>query len=365
MRETEVTKSSQPATDGLRGAAMEGGGFYNRHSAMQAAGIAMLLPYWERLIREVEIGYGPLVIADYGSSQGRNSMIPIRVAIEDLRARAHAQMPIEVIHTDLPSNDYTALFTALEEDPNSYMRATTDVFPSAVGRSYFDPIIAPKRVHLGWNTWTVQWLSSSTVNAPDHVFTAMTKSAEVRAALRSLQASDWRRFLSARSTELCPGGRLLTAFPALKPEGSGWEWLGGELWGAITDLGHEGILSEAEQLLLTIPTAPRMVEDIREPFLSDGCFAGLEIQDLDVVQVADPVWAAFQISGDARALASGHANMMRAFSGPTVAGILAGRSDQRIVVDQIYDRLAGRVAAAPRPHQPNLAVVTLRKRHER
>ena len=65
---------------------MEGGGFYNRHSALQAAGIARLLPYLEQAARSVEIGDEPVVIADYGSSQGRNSMAPMRIAIEELRA---------------------------------------------------------------------------------------------------------------------------------------------------------------------------------------------------------------------------------------------------------------------------------------
>jgi hypothetical protein len=53
--------------------AMEGGGFYNRNSALQAAGIAQLMLFWEAARRTVEIGLEPLVIVDYGSSQGRNS----------------------------------------------------------------------------------------------------------------------------------------------------------------------------------------------------------------------------------------------------------------------------------------------------
>jgi hypothetical protein len=89
-------------------AAMEGNGFYNRHSSLQAAGIAAVLPLWERVASAVEIVDETLVIADYGSSQGRNSMAPIRIGIEALRAKAGSNRPVEVIHTDLPSNDFAS-----------------------------------------------------------------------------------------------------------------------------------------------------------------------------------------------------------------------------------------------------------------
>jgi len=59
-------------------AAMEGDGFYNRHSSLQAAGIASVLPLWQKVAESVEIDDGPLVVADYGSSQGRNPMALIR-----------------------------------------------------------------------------------------------------------------------------------------------------------------------------------------------------------------------------------------------------------------------------------------------
>ena len=54
---------------------------------MQAGGIARLLPFLEEAARSVKIGDEPVVIADYGSSQGRNSMAPMRIAIEEFVQR--------------------------------------------------------------------------------------------------------------------------------------------------------------------------------------------------------------------------------------------------------------------------------------
>lgn len=45
--------------------AMEGDGFYNRNSAMQAVGIARVLPIWEKVAASVPVGVEPLAIADF------------------------------------------------------------------------------------------------------------------------------------------------------------------------------------------------------------------------------------------------------------------------------------------------------------
>jgi hypothetical protein len=340
---------------------MEGGGFYNRHSAMQAAGISRLLPYWEKAAREVDIDEGPFVIADYGSSQGRNSMAPMRIAIEELRARTGRQTTVEVIHTDLPSNDFAALFGALEEDPGSYMAGAVNIFPSAVGRSYVQPILPTGSVHLGWNTWTMHWLSGDPISAPDHFSVESSKSQRVVAALRQRLAEDWRRFLECRATELRTGGKLLTAFAAREADKSGWEWLDGQLWQAMLDLGSDGVLSKEEQLRVTMPVAGRSIDQIRAPFGESGNFSDLIIEQAEILKVPDPTWAAFETDRDAQKLGRSHANMMRAWSGPTISGILGARADKAAVLDKLFDRFAVRIAAAPQPHEPYLAVALLTK----
>src|SRR5690242_21496252 len=103
---------------------MEGAGFYNRHSSAQAAGINRMLSLLEQAATDVPVGDEVVVLAAYGASQGRNSMAPMRVAIEAVRARHGVDKPVLVFHTDLPSNDFTSLFHALDEDPDSYLSAS-------------------------------------------------------------------------------------------------------------------------------------------------------------------------------------------------------------------------------------------------
>jgi hypothetical protein len=301
------------------------------------------------------------VIVDYGSSQGRNSMRPMRVAIEELRARNGSGVAIEVVHTDLPSNDFTALFTALA-GPDSYMNGTPGIYPSAIGRSYFEPIIAPASVHLGWNSWTMQWLSANAPDAPDHILATLSASPKVQEALAAQQSLEWKRFLELRSLELRPGAKLLSAFPGTTAQGTGWEWLGGELWAAVLDLQRDGMLSEEEALRITSPTASRRLDAIRAPFAAKGQYAGLEIEHAEILKVPDPYWDGFEQTGDRRALGQTHANMVRAWAGPTIASRLKSNRDSAAVINALFARFAERVAAAPRRHEPYLAVVVVKKR---
>jgi hypothetical protein len=340
---------------------MEGRGFYNRNSTMQAAGIALLLPFWEVACRSAEIGNGPLAIAGYGSSQGRNSMVPIRMAIEELRNRAGSDIPIEVIHTDLPSNDFSSLFEALQE-PGSYMAGSSGIFPAAIGRSYFDPILPPGRIHLAWNSWTLQWMSRSPADAPDHVIAGLSKDAEVCQAVHKQLAADWMRFLQFRSLEMRHGAELLSAFTGKTAGETGWEWLGGELWGAVLDVGHAGVLSEQERRRITLPIGPRTVEDIKAPFTEGGCFAELEMERAEIVKVPDPFWDDYQRSGDEQEFAQRHADMARAWAGPTITALIEPDRDRTAVVEDIFACFTARIAARPRKHEPYLAVAVLAKR---
>jgi SAM dependent carboxyl methyltransferase len=126
---------------------MEGKGAYNRCSSVQAVGSSPAVALLERAARVVlPASPQPIVIADYGSSEGHNSLVPMAAAIGALRERIGRERSIFVFHTDLRGNDFTALFQTLENDPNSYLGNDSAVFPAAVGRSYFEQILPTSSV---------------------------------------------------------------------------------------------------------------------------------------------------------------------------------------------------------------------------
>jgi len=56
-----------------------------------------------------------------------------------------------VVHSDLPTNDFDLLFTTLQEDGASYLAGQANVFPAAIGRSYFEPSLACQKQALRVN----------------------------------------------------------------------------------------------------------------------------------------------------------------------------------------------------------------------
>ena len=136
----------------------------------------------------------PVVIADYGCSQGHNSLAPVAAAIGALRERIGPDRAISVVHTDLPGNDYAALFQTLAGDAESYLRDQPLVFPSAIGRSFYEVLLPPGTVTLGWSSWSVQWLSRTPAPVPDQVQVAAIATTRQRAAhLPPRRRRDWRR----------------------------------------------------------------------------------------------------------------------------------------------------------------------------
>src|SRR5262249_48381946 len=101
---------------------MEGMGAYNRYARLPASGGALAMPFLEEAVSRmaIEAEGRPIVIADYGSSQGKNSLAPIGLAIKSLRARVAPNQPLIVFHIDQPSNDFNSLFQLLSSDPDRY-----------------------------------------------------------------------------------------------------------------------------------------------------------------------------------------------------------------------------------------------------
>ena len=129
---------------------MEGKGAYNKHSQLPAGGAGLALPLLDKAVQAVELGVKgqPIVIADYGSSQAKNSMVPMQLAIRGLRRRIGPNRAISVFHIDQPSNDFNALFAVLTADANRYMLDEPNVFPAAIGRSFYESILPPGSVHF-------------------------------------------------------------------------------------------------------------------------------------------------------------------------------------------------------------------------
>lgn len=347
-------------------APMEGGGAYNRNSAVQASGLLPAIDLLAQAARAVPVDADAgIVIADYGSSAGHNSLLPMATAIAALRERVGTQRAISVVHTDLAGNDFSALFRMLQSDPQSYTASDAAAFPSAVGRSFYGPVLPPDSVTLGWTSWAVQWLSRIPAPVPDHVQAAFSRDTATRALFAQQADSDWRCFLAERSRELRPGGQLVVLTMASDDEGRfGYESALAAMYGGLLAMRGDGLVAAHELARMVIPTVGRTRADFARPFeqAEGGSFEGLRLGQLEVFLGEDRIWAGYEQSRDARAFGAGWAAFSRASVFPTLALALddqPGADRVNRFMDRLEEEMAARLAAAPQPMRMPLARMVL------
>lgn len=340
-------------------APMEGGGFYNDHAQHQAKGGAHGLPLIARAFEGMAL-QGPVTLADYGSATGRNSLAPMGLALAEVRRRLGPEVPVSIVHTDQPGNDFTGLFQLLRDDPESYLRRDGRAFASAVGRTFHEQVLPDACVDFGWCSFAAHWMSHAPVMPAGHVWPRQT-APEVRAAFAAQAAADWRAFLAARAQELKPGGALVvvqpslpeaepTTFPVLMP------WVDAELDAMV--LG--GALTPDERGRMTILVFERTAAEARLPF-ADGAFAGLTLVAEEAREMPDPFWPAYAADGDAAALADKHLGFFRApFLPSLLAALDAGRDAafRAAFTDRLMAGLERRMRAAPQPLLSPMVILT-------
>lgn len=321
---------------------MEGEGRYNEHSHPQGTaaelGIDRLAAAARTMPRPAS---GIATIVDYGASQGRNSLAPMRAAVDAARAAYRDDLPISVVHTDLPGNDFASLFETVVHDPGTYLRP--GVFALAAGRSFYERLLPPASVGLGWTSITVHWLSAAPCPIPDGIWSPLA-SDQVRAAWARRSADDWAAFLAARASELLPGGRLVVIGSGADDAGrSGAERAMEAIDAGLADMVAAGTVTAAEHAAMAVPTYYRTAAEWAAPFPH----ADLELVEQRPAILPDPFWPAYEASGDATAYATQVAAFLRAAFEPSLLGALP--ADRRAAVaDELFARrLPERIAADP------------------
>jgi hypothetical protein len=328
---------------------MEGGGSYNRHAKIPAGGAILALPFLEQAVKNLtlESGEQPVVVADYGSSQGKNSLAPMRTAIKALRARVGLDRPISVVHIDQPANDFNTLFGVLHSDAERYSVNDPNIFPSAIGRSFYEKVFPQGHVHLGWSSYAAVWLSRIPMWIPGH-FMVLGSTGDVRKAFARQAAEDWEFFLSLRAGELRSGGRLVVVLPALNDNGvSGFEPLFGLANEALAEIVAEAGISAAERAAMVLGAYPRRRSELLAPFQSDGQFNSLTVEHCELSELPDTAWVEYERDKNKDALATRHAQFFRAIFVPSLASAIAEEEKRSVFPDCFEEKLKRRLANRP------------------
>jgi hypothetical protein len=356
--------SSEP---NFAASAMEGKGAYNQYARLPAEGIALALPCIERVVETLEFDTAgrPIIIADYGSSQGKNSLAPMSLAVRALRRRLGQDRPIVVCHIDRPSNDFNSLFEVLDTDPHRYGMGDPYVFPCAIGRSFYGTVLPSNSVDIGWSSFAAMWVSRVPRLIPDHFFVFASTGA-VRAEFDRQGAQDWEAFLLLRAAELRPGGRLIVVVPGVHENGAtGFEGIMDHANEVLADMVGQSAITAAERARMVLGVWPRRKRELLAPF-SDGKFHGLTIEHSDTAVLADSAWSDYEQDRDREALATKHALFFRTIFVPTLASALArvraGDADAfQAFADRVEAGLTQRLAKQPTPLHSVVETIVLAK----
>ncbi|CAF1385464.1 unnamed protein product [Rotaria sordida] len=247
-------------------------GSYNENSDPQLAIIHLMTPYMEFGIDELDVSSSPLIIADFGSSHGRNSVIAMKIFLKYLKEKNKLISPPLIVHNDLPTNDWTKLFQLLAED-KSYNGV-------ANGCSFYQKCLPDKSLAMGFTASSLHWLSKIPFHIKNHCFHTYADNDE-RQAYEQQAKLDFNTFIEHRSRELVSGGVLVLSIPSFNEEG-------------IDSIGNyfdqlyicaKSFFNEQELLNFTVPLYLRSLSECMDYELFDRCSLQLLKAELSQLKV--------------------------------------------------------------------------------
>jgi hypothetical protein len=356
----DKAKMSQPTLPGSSDEEhMLGHGFYNKHSHEQGKANTYGLPLIVEAISGIdlaEIG-DEFRIADYGSAQGQNSLLPMKTAVAQIKTfvaeSARTTIPISVIHTDLPTNDWTTLFQTVLFSPDSYLIGEGEVFCFATGTSIYQQIFPPNHIALGYSAITTHWLSRKPSNIPDEIWSARA-TGKVHDTWAKQAKADWNAFLQYRALEMRPSARLVVVASGADAQGnSGAEGLTDLANNILQRLLKDGTLYPDEYEQMAIPTYYRTAQEWKEPFMPDSNFSqasALSLDHFEEFALPDTYFERYQQDGDAQTFAEAYTGFFKAAFEPCLFVSLRDTRTQQSrqqVIDSFSQKLQSELAQDP------------------
>jgi cyclopropane-fatty-acyl-phospholipid synthase len=300
----------------------------------------------------------PLVITDVGAGTGRNSMAALGAAVTAARARRR-DLPIVCVHSDLPSNDWNALFSALRTSEDSYLHAEgPPVLPMASGQSFFEPVVPRGLAHLQVSFSAAHWLRTQPQVDVADGFYFSEAGGSARRTLAAQAADDWARFLQARAMDLTPGGRLLVQCVGTDVDTTGTEHVTArDLLRAMSAvalaMADEGEIARRAVEAYVFPVYARTVAEAQAPLERGGELSEVfEIVDISTAPVPNPYLDRWRTDGDRQRYGRDYAAFVRGFAESSLrtglletAGVDPPDTDR--LLDDYFHRLETRFAADP------------------
>jgi gibberellin A4 carboxyl methyltransferase len=336
-------------TDATKG--MVGGGYYDAHSSFQAETAASVTQLLHQAVAALTMPVdGQVIVADYGCSEGRNSMATVTTALDLLSARG--AKGFGVVHNDLPTNDWNTLARNLSS-PDSYLAKFPQAHALFAPRGFFEQVTMPASITLGTSGSAAHWLSRQPpdLDMPRSLYRSDAPPPELAKILKQA-ADDWQSFLAARAEELQPGGVLLvqmlgtdgSAEPA-RVSAAGLLKLMNECALQLVDAGE---VPRDVYRRYCFPVVPRTIEEATAP-VTGALAEKLELLHCGLTPVASPYQAVLEKTGDVAAFAKSYTAFTRAFSESSLRDGLfrSGQASADDLADRFYAAMEKALTTRP------------------
>ncbi|CTQ71150.1 hypothetical protein [Roseibium alexandrii] len=335
---------------------MTGGGFYNQNSTPQWDATAAVLEHLEAAADALPIdGNGPVCLADFGCSEGRNSIAALSRPVTRLVRRT--DRPIQTIHSDLPTNDFSSLLRSLRPEGHSVF-GHPNVYSSVVGGSMYDQLLPDRSLHMATTFNAIGFLSRKPIatlpgyifpNGPSVVRNNGFVTEEDQAAFSELARQDIATFLRARAKELVPGGKLLLQVFGANETASTCDGIYDLLNDAILCFVEDGSISKDVYEAYYQPVYMRTLEELTGPVNDpDLGVAGLfELDHSTSYEIPVSFNQRFAADGNLEAYARDYVNFFRAFTEAVLRNSLPATDERDRLVERIYDKAIALLKVSP------------------
>ncbi len=306
-----------------------------------------------------------LRLADYGAADGGTSQQMWDMVIRNCRDTGDERQ-IEMMYTDLASNDFSTLFRIMQgmqgDATYAYQNHFKNVFVHACGTGFHEQLLTSSSLHLGFSATAMHYVSVKPMEIPNHVH-ATCGDISSKTAFAKQAAVDWQNILLARAAELVPGGRFICLNFGIDAEGRYLGNTGGKhmfdhfhkFWKELYD---KRSITKSEYEGATFVQYYRTMEEFCAPFSdpnSDVSRAGLVLKSSSTKLTKCPYEAAFHDAGgemSSREYAESLIPTMRSWSETVFKTALKGRDSSEInkIVDDFYQAYSDEVAADPEGH---------------
>ena len=318
-----------------------------------------------------------LRIADFGAADGGTSREMWDKVIGVCRENGDNRQ-IEIIYTDLASNDFSTLFRMMQgmqgDLKHAYQTHYENVFVHGCGTGFHKQLMADSSLVLGFSATAMHYVSIKPKEIPTHVHSVCADDVS-KTAFAQQAAKDWQDILLARASELMPGGRFICLNFGIDESGYYLGNTGGQHmfnqfhkhWKALLE---NSTITTEEYERATFSQYYRTIDEFCEPFANAESAvrkAGLILKSCHSKLTKCPYEAAFIEAGGVggkmsnREYADSLIPTMRSWSETVFRTALDGRNEADIdrIVDSFYDAYRDEVARNPAGHAMDYVHIVL------